>query len=421
MKDYFKTLGLNSNLSREELVEVLHNELRTWTNRTSNPIKEKRDKAEFMVKEVSEAIGIFESEEAYNSYLNELRAANQPQPKPQPQPQPQPKPQPQANTITVDQALDKAQALFGYDDRAALDYINRAINTSPRYPRSWYILALYYKRNNNISKAIELFRKVFTFVPNDYIAAYNLFLIYCDAFNVSEGEAMYNIIYPPIKDKSDAYAHFINAKYNLLIGNYDDAISHFKEAYKVIGSKDTISTELTVDPKLFGPGNINLKNDIANAYYEKGRLYTFGTNDTEYLTTKKDVLDFVDAMQGALNTKEDGLYKEKIQNAKALLKKRGKNWFKGLILFLIDLYLAYILYLSFRPQHLLKVKGFTKFMIAILSNDYAKLAVLVFIVLTLFRSGTRGYLYNGARLAGKSVSKWKFRSRLFGERRPKVQ
>lgn len=84
MKDYFKTLGLNSNLSREELVEVLHNELRTWTNRTSNPIKEKRDKAEFMVKEVSEAIGIFENEEAYNSYLNELRADNQPKPQPQP-------------------------------------------------------------------------------------------------------------------------------------------------------------------------------------------------------------------------------------------------------------------------------------------------------------------------------------------------
>lgn len=182
MKDYFKLLNIDANLGREDILTFLYGELRTWTNRASNPIKEKRDKAEDMVTKISEAIEIFSDQARYNDYINQLnqnRNQGQEQKGQQKASNQQPKAKPQAQTMTVDQVLDNAMSLFGYNDDAALKQINDVISRVPNYPRPWLMLAGYYKRKNNIDQAIAIYNRILSFSQNNYIASYNLFIIYC--------------------------------------------------------------------------------------------------------------------------------------------------------------------------------------------------------------------------------------------------
>lgn len=429
MKDYFKLLGINSNLGREDILSSLHRDLRTWTNRTSNPIKEKRDKAEEMVIIISEAIDIFSGQASYNNYINQLnqfREQMQEQKGPQrtynQQPQPQPQSQPKPQTITVDQALENALTLLGFNDDAAFKHINDAIKAAPNYPRCWNVLATYYKRKNNIEQAIAAYNRMLSIDPKNYIASYNLFLIYCDRDDIDKVKALYDVLYPPIKDKNDAYAHYISGHYNLVMKNYDLAIKDFDEVRRIINIKDDLITNLNVDPFMFYVNEINIKKDIAKAYYEKCRLYTFGTNDTSYLTTKKDVIAFISMLDNAISSYPADFYKRKRDEAKGLFEKVKLKWWGRIIISYIDLIFIGILMASFAIQKLNPYISPDKQVYATIITNNIFRAILVLIILFSFKFfKTTKYLENGARLAGKNKYSWNFRRKLFGEKRPKVK
>lgn len=72
MKNYFSIYNLPQDASLEEIKGILNKELRKWTSRATHPKLEIRQEAELNIKNVSEAIKVFETEESKNSYINQL-------------------------------------------------------------------------------------------------------------------------------------------------------------------------------------------------------------------------------------------------------------------------------------------------------------------------------------------------------------
>lgn len=402
MIDYFKLLNIDQNLSLEEIQVYLHEELRTWTSRSSHPIKEKRDLAEEKIQQINEAMPFFESQEKYNQYILQLE-----QSKKQAQEQ-QKKAQPKANNnqaLSVDQALEKARTLIGYNNQQALKYINDCIAVEPNNIKCWQMLGYYYRQTDNTDEAVKVYYKGLTVKPNDYLICFNLFTIFCYKSDAAGARDMFNVLYAPIKNKNDAYAHYIKGKYNMTTGKYNIAIKELKEADRILNGQNQVSTELEVEPYNFLVTDLNLNVYIANAYYNKCSWFTVKTSKGNYLTTKADVYDYISCMEKAISYDPRDEYKNYLEIAKGTLKnKENAGGILKVIPALIIIYIGESLYLKYKlgPWYL--------FVTLYLAYKLPKELMKV-----------REYLANGARIAGRKKIFWAIKSKLFGERRPKVR
>lgn len=425
MKDYYRLLNINQDFKRQEIADYLHEELRTWTSRTSNPLKEKRDKADEMVKLINEAMPIFEDEKAYNDYiynLSEQRKAerganNQNAPRPQPSPRPQPKSNNNDSSMTVDEALEKARGLMGYDDNEAYRLIDKAIKATPKYPAVWKALGDYYKNRGEYDNAKDAYYKIFSIEDKDYDAAYSL-LVLCTYTNDKRYlEEMYKIVYEPIKDKNSVYAHFIKGVYYECKNDLDKAIEFYEAAYKLGGDIDTFHGYLTVEPYDYIISNANLKNEVARMYYKKALEYAVPYEDNCYLTTKKDVYNYIANMEKAISYDNDEVYTNLLQNAKDLLKKTEPVELIWKILGVLALLLVETPVLKIITAIISFILPFMK---SILNSELFALGVFavdIYLVKTFMK--VEGYLANGAMIAGTNKFIWALQSKLSGEKRPK--
>lgn len=204
--------------------------------------------------------------------------------------------------------------------------------------------------------------------------------------------------------------------------NYDLAIKDFDEVKKLITTKVDILTNLNVDPFMFLVNDVNIKKDIANAYYEKCSLYTFGTKDPSYITTKKDLIAFVSMLDNAISNYPAQIYKDKRNEAKDLYQKVKPRWWGKTLIFFINLTFIGMLILSYSLEHMnINISPDKQIYADFLTNNILRaVLILMFIFLTKFFK-TTAYLENGARLAGRNKYMWNFRSKIIGERRPKIK
>ncbi len=330
MKDYYKILNIDQNLHQEQIADYLHQELRIWTMRTSNPKKEVRDEAEKMVKEISEALDIFKDPGAYNDYINKLnqyrnsQANQQRQQYQQPQQQQrQEQPQQQANNgyLTVEQALEKARSLTGYDNNEAFRLIDASIKEQPDNPKTWRALGDFYKATNKYDLSRHAYYKVFDLVPDDYHSAFHLFNLCALTNDNSDLEKMYRIIYDPIKDKSSPYALYLEGRYYLSKKMYQEALAAFKKASEIAGEGNKFYADLTRKPFNYGVTNANFKQEVARVYSFIAEEYKVEYEGEKYLTSKNDIYNYISCMENAYSNNPIDYYKNSIESAKKLFEK----------------------------------------------------------------------------------------------------
>lgn len=424
--DYYRLLNIDQDYKRQEIANYLHEELRKWTSRTANPIKEKRDKAEEMVTLINEAMLIFEDEKAYNDYIYELseqrkaEANSNNQEETPKRPQPSPRPQPKSNnndsSMTVDEALEKARGLMGYDDNEAYRLIDKAIKATPKYPAVWKALGDYYKNRGEYDSAADAYYKMFSIEDKDYDAAFNLLNICSLTDDKRYLEEMYKIVYEPIKDKSSVYAYLIQGIYYESKADFDKAIEYYEVAYKLGGDATEFHGYLTVDPYDYIISNVKLKGDVARMYYKKALEYAARYEDNCYLTTKKDVYNYIANMEKAISYDNDEVYTSLLQNAKDLLKKTEPVELIWKILGVLALLLVETPILKIITAIISFILPFMK---SILNSELFALGVLaidIYLVKTYMK--VEGYLANGAMISGKSKLIWAVQSKLNGEKRP---
>lgn len=334
MKDYYKILNIDQNLQQAEIADSLHQELRTWTMRTSNPKKEVRDEAEKMVKEISEALDIFNDPGAYNDYITKLRQyrnsqANQQRQQQYQQSQQQQRQdqyqqsQQQANNgyMTIDQALDKARDLIGYDNKEAFRLIDASIKEQPKNPETWRALGDFYKKTKKFDLSRKAYYKVFDLVPNDYHSAFHLFNLCFVTGDNSDLERMYKIIYDPIIDKSSPYALNLEGRYYLSKKMYQEALATAKKASEIAGEGGTFYADLDTEPFGFHVSYVNFKQELARVYSYIAEEYKVEYKGEKYLTNKNDIYNYISCMENAYSNYPDEYYKNSIESAKKLFEK----------------------------------------------------------------------------------------------------
>lgn len=334
MKDYYKILNIDQNLQQAEIADSLHQELRTWTMRTSNPKKEVRDEAEKMVKEISEALDIFKDPGAYNDYINKLSQYRNSQAQEQRQQQYQQsqqqqrqdqyqQPQQQANNgyYTVEQALDKAHDLIGYDNNEAHRLIDAAIKQEPRNPRSWKELGDFYKATDQFDLAKKAYYRLFDIDPDNYHAAFHLFNICLLADDNSDLERTYKILYEPVKDKTSPYAFYLQGRYYLCKKMYQEALAAFKAGYEIAGDESTFHGYLNREPYDYVISNVSFRRDMGTVYSYIAEEYLVEYEGSRYLTNKNDIYNYISCMENAYSNYPEESYKIAIDKAKKLFEK----------------------------------------------------------------------------------------------------
>lgn len=170
MKNYFSIYNLPQDASLEEIKGILNKELRKWTSRATHPKLEIRQEAELNIKNVSEAIKVFETEESKNAYINQLnielnKAKNNNQGRQNTQSNTQNK----GGNLSIDQSIKQAYELVNMDKNKALSLAQNIASQAPNYEPAWIALSKIQAENNvNQDILFKTYNRIMELNPNNY-------------------------------------------------------------------------------------------------------------------------------------------------------------------------------------------------------------------------------------------------------------
>ena len=262
MKNYYEELSLDSNLSSDQLAELLKKERKKWVTRQNAPDLMARQKAEQQLDLINEAMKVLCDKGEKSKYDKELKKAlkkgNVEQAH---RDAPDYQDRQQGSAIDVLIALAD-EAYNSGDSQAAINACRRALNSGINDSRIFYILGLSYIEIGDMNSANAVFRDGITHNPEDIELLASFTRILASVGNVSAATTYLNILKDRVPD------HYL--------------VSATMIEIELINGKEMEAQQLyqTLAPKHCGDNRFNT--EVSSAYLRyMNRIFEKGYFDKE--------------------------------------------------------------------------------------------------------------------------------------------
>ena len=263
MRNYYEELNLDSQLSAEQLTELLKKERKKWATRQNAPDMNARQRAEHQLELIGEAMKVLSDKKEKSKYDKELKKAMKKGNVAQTQseaPAYQSGNQ-QGNAVNVLIALAE-EAYNSGDSHAAINACQKALAGGVNNGQIYYILGLSYIEIGDMNTANSVFRDGITNNPDDLDLLASFTRILASVGNVSSATTYLNILKDRVPDHYLVSSTLIELE--LIKGNASEA----EKLYNELAPKHS--------------DDIRFKNEVSAAYLRyMNRMFEKGYFDNE--------------------------------------------------------------------------------------------------------------------------------------------
>lgn len=263
MRNYYEELNLDSQLSAEQLTELLKKERKKWATRQNAPDMNARQRAEHQLELIGEAMKVLSDKKEKSKYDKELKKAMKKGDVAQTQPE-APAYQSgnqQGNAVNVLIALAE-EAYNSGDSHAAINACQKALAGGVNNGQIYYILGLSYIEIDDMNTANSVFRDGITNNPDDLDLLASFTRILASVGNVSSATTYLNILKDRVPDHYLVSSTLIELE--LIKGNASEA----EKLYNELAPKHS--------------DDIRFKNEVSAAYLRyMNRMFEKGYFDNE--------------------------------------------------------------------------------------------------------------------------------------------
>lgn len=297
MINYFEELGIDINLTGEELKGELKRNQRKWIGRTNAPDLNRRQDAEKKVALISEAEEILLDEEKRKEYIEKLNNSHQNNAKIDPF-----NAERKVNSTNVEELIQEAYDLVAKDRAAdAIVLARQATAIEVNNGRAWHVLGYANAVWNNPKEAEDAYLRAIKIDPRNAGYYYDLSNLYLDHNNLN-----LSFEYAKKAEKlapEDPYIKHTIANIHEVRYEYDEAIKIYKDLYEKF------------------PDNDSLKELIASNYYDKGLKNCYHYNGYFYNIDPEKTQSMIDDMKKGYEYSKRQEFLEKIKWGEKSLKK----------------------------------------------------------------------------------------------------
>ncbi|HHU71548.1 MAG TPA: DnaJ domain-containing protein [Clostridiales bacterium] len=263
MRNYYEELNLDSQLSADQLTEVLKKERKKWATRQNAPDMNARQRAEHQLELIGEAMKVLSDKKEKSKYDKELKKAMKKGNVAQTQseaPAYQSGNQ-QGNAVNVLIALAE-EAYNSGDSHAAINACQKALAGGVNNGQIYYILGLSYIEIGDMNTANSVFRDGITTNPDDLDLLASFTRILASVGNVNSATTYLNILKDRVPDHFLVSSTLIELE--LIKGNASEA----EKLYNELAPKHS--------------DDIRFKNEVSAAYLRyMNRMFEKGYFDNE--------------------------------------------------------------------------------------------------------------------------------------------
>lgn len=323
MINYFEIYDLDINQTREENLKKLRAELRKQTKRSNHPKMEIRTEAQKQLKDITAAVEIFENDDSYNRYLTDLNIAQRKTTTPNNYESTESYEQ-QNEPQDINSILLHAENLLGIDNALAYNLIQQALSIDSFNTEAWEMYARYFDEVNQYDEKYKVLDKLETLNPDDLWLAIEQFIRYTAVYpNKENAKKYYNLIMEQLIAEKTVVSLFYTGRYNMFLQNYEEAITNFLKAEKMVNGQTSINASPYMKSQI---GSLTLNVDwgynLSEAYLLAANKFLTLHGDSVYLTTKEDALNYIKYMEQSLKYNPDNdMAESQLLHGKEVLKK----------------------------------------------------------------------------------------------------